>query len=70
MYKAVVNSFHLDKKFILKKKKLPQTTEALMLAAVIKSEHWGPICFTTSLELWTLSVAVGEQINQEASGLL
>lgn len=41
-----------------------------MLTVVIKSERLGPICFTTSLELWTLSVAVGEQINQEASGLL
>lgn len=48
----------------------PQTTEAPKLAAVIKSEHLCPICFAESLELWTLSAALGEQINQEASGLL
>lgn len=48
----------------------PQTTEAPKLAAVIKNEHLCPICFAESLELWTLSAALGEQINQEASGLL
>lgn len=70
MYKAEINSFHFNQKFIQKKKKTPQATEAPMLTAVIRSEHLCPICFTKSLELWTLSVAVGEQINQEASEML
>lgn len=71
MYKAEINSFHFNQKFIPPpKKNSPQATEAPMLTAVIRSEHLCPICFTESLELWTLSVAVGEQINQEASGML
>lgn len=37
-----------------------------MLAAVIKSEH-SELCFTTALELWTPSVAVGKQLSQETN---
>lgn len=68
VYKAKVNFVHFNQN--LSPKVSPQTTEAPMLAAVITSEHWCPICFAESLELWMLSAALGEQINQEASGLL
>lgn len=38
-----------------------------MLAAVIKSKR-SELCFTTALVLWTPSVAVGKQLNQETNG--